>query len=129
MERKGDQRVDEEARGAGEQSFSTTMEAGGLFVLANSVVVLGTGATADSVCFSWLERRGRILQRESFPRVSTYLASARFRFGDGHLGVVRHAADIPVGISGDEGTHGICTGFRYSSVTALGFPWWRMGVS
>ena len=51
MERKGDQSVNEEASGAGEQSFSTTMEAGGLLVLADSVVVLDAGATAKSIRF------------------------------------------------------------------------------
>ena len=83
-----------------EESFSTTLDVGGLFVPAESDSVFGldAGATANLVCFRYLERHDRILQRKGFPRVSSYPASARFKFGDGRLGEVLHA-----GIGGNRG--------------------------
>ena len=103
--RKADQLVVGKTSGGGEQSCSTSMDVGGLFVLAksDSLAVFGAGVTANLLCFSWFERHNRILQRGGFPQVSTYRASARSRFGDGRLRVVRHAADIPVGIANNEG--------------------------
>ena len=87
------------------ESFSTTLDMGGLFVLAESdgVFVLDAGVTANLVCFRYLENRDRILQRKGFPRVSRYPASARFKFGDGRQGEVLHAADIPAGIVDNRG--------------------------
>ena len=69
----------------------------------DSVASSDTGATANLVGFRWLGRRNRILQRKGLPRVSTYPASARFKFGDRRLGKVHHAADIPVEIAGNKG--------------------------
>ena len=56
-----------------EQSFSTTLGIGGLFVVAESdaVGVLETGASAGFVCFRWLGRLDRVLRREGSPSVST----------------------------------------------------------
>ena len=78
------------------------MDVGGLRASAKSgsLVVLDAGATANRICFSWLGCHKRIIQKKGLPRVSTYPASARFRFGNGRLGEVRHVADIPVGIPG-----------------------------
>ena len=103
--RKADQLVVGKTSGGGEQSCSTSMDVGGLFVLAksDSLAVFGAGVTANLLCFSWFERHNRILQRGGFPQVSTYRASARSRFGDGRLRVVRRGADIPVGIAGYKG--------------------------
>ena len=65
--------------------------------------VLDVGAAAYSVCFRRLVGHNRILQREGFRPVSTYPTSARFKFGDGRLGEIRQAADIPAGIAGNAG--------------------------
>ena len=64
---------------------------------------LGAGAPSNSVCVRWLENHNRITNRKGYQEVSTYPSSARFRFGDGRLGDVRRAADIPVGVAGGEG--------------------------
>ena len=92
---------DAETEGMCEQSFATSVEGGGLFLVSqeDTAVVSDTSATANLVCLSWLARRNRILGRREIPRVTTYPSQARFRFGDGRLGEVRHAADIPVGIA------------------------------
>ena len=88
-----------------EQSFVTTLDAGDLFMVSQetSAVVLATGAAANVVCFSSLARHNRTLERRGVPRVTAYLPQTRFRFGDGRLGEVRHAADIPMGIAGRKG--------------------------
>ena len=103
--RGADQRASEGGSGQCEQSFSTTKEIGGLLALAESdtVAVLDTGATPNLVCFNQLERHNRVLQRKGAPRVSTFPPSARFRFGDGRVGEVPHAADIPAGAAGSKG--------------------------
>ena len=46
----------EETTGVCEQRFSTTVDAGNLFLVsrADSVVALDTGAAANLACFSWL---------------------------------------------------------------------------
>ena len=62
-----------------------------------------TGAAASIARLGWLERQNRILERRGIPRVATYPSKARFRFGDGRLGEVRYAADIPAGIAGNRG--------------------------
>ena len=45
----------------------------------------------------------RISEQKGYRKVSTYTSSARFRFGEGSAGEVRHAADIPVVIAGSRG--------------------------
>ena len=70
---------------------------------SDSIAVSDTGAGPNLVCFSLLQPHNRILRREESPRVSTQLASARFRSGDGGLGEGRRAADTPVGIAGNKG--------------------------
>ena len=94
-----------ETEGKCEQSFATSMDAGDLFLVSqdDSVVASALGATADIVCFSWLARHNRNLGRRGIPRVATYPSRERFRFGDGRLGEVRYAADIPAGIAGNRG--------------------------
>ena len=59
------------------------------------MVVLDTGTTADLVCFDWLARQNRILERQGVPGVTTYPSKARSRFSGGRLVKVRHAVDIP----------------------------------
>ena len=65
------------------------------------MVVLDTGDAANLVCFRRLPPHYRLLEKYGFQRVSIYPSKARFRFGDGRLGEVRPAADIPVGIAGN----------------------------
>ena len=58
------------------------------------MVVSEPGATTDLARLRWLEHHTRLLERKGYPRVPTYPPSARFRFGDGRLGEVRHATDM-----------------------------------
>ena len=74
----------------------------------DSVVVLDTGAAANLVCSSWLAHRNSILKRHGIPKVATYRSHARFRFGYGRFGEVRHAADVPVGIDRKKGMFTAC---------------------
>ena len=92
--------------GRNEQSFSTSLDSGCQLVCMrdDSVVVLETGATANLVCFRWLSHRNSRLEKKGFPRVMTYPAQARFKFGDGRTGCVCFAADITVGIAVAKGT-------------------------
>ena len=93
----------EETKSACRQFFFTTAGMGNLLLAsrADCVVVLDTGATANLVCFSWLERHNRLLEHHSLQRVSVYQSEARFRFGDGRVGEVRRAADITAGSAGN----------------------------
>ena len=68
----------------------------------DGAAALDTGATAHLVCFSWLARHNRILELRGIPGVTAYPSQARFRFGDGRLGEVRHEANVPVGIAGSK---------------------------
>ena len=88
-----------------EQSSPTSLDLCDQFMLAaaDSVVVLDAGPTASNLVFRWLGRHRRMLERQCFPPVSTFLAYARFKFGNGRRGEVRRAADIPVGIGGVTG--------------------------
>ena len=65
----------------------------------DSVVVFDAGATANLICFKWLDNRHLFLQNLGFPKVMPYSTSARLKFGGGRVGEVRHAADIKVGIA------------------------------
>ena len=87
-----------------EQSFVTTVHAGDAFMDSQEdrVAWLGDGATANLACFCWLAQHNRILERRGVPRVATFPSKAKFRFRDGRLGEVRHAADIPVWIVGNK---------------------------
>ena len=82
------------------QAFSTTSDLSGQSTVlgADSVVALEAGSTANSVCCKWLGRHNSILNCRGVSRAETYPACARFKFGDGRLGHVRCAADIPMGI-------------------------------
>ena len=103
--READQFESQDANSAHERPFATTLDVGGLSLVAksDSAVFLDTGATANLACSRWLEHHGRILPRKGYQRATTFLASARYRFGDGrHVGV-RHAADILVNIAGSGG--------------------------
>ena len=51
-----------------------------------------------------LRNRNLLLGKHGFPPVLTYPARARPKFGDGHLGEVRFATDIAVGIAGCNAT-------------------------
>ena len=57
-------------------------------------------AAAISVRFRRLGHHYRLPEGEGCQRVSTFPASARFRFGDGCLGEVRRGAGLPAGIAG-----------------------------
>ena len=65
----------------------------------DSAVSLDAGAAANLVRFRWLAHHSRLQGREECRQVSTYPLSARFRFGNGRLGEVRRAADVPVGFA------------------------------
>ena len=56
-----------------EQSFSTPMDTGGLFLASEeeSVVALDVSATANLVCFRRLERCNRPLKRYGFQKAAT----------------------------------------------------------
>ena len=88
----------------GELPFSATLHLGGQFSFeeADSAAAPEAGATARLARFRLSARRNRIWGKKGFPRVSTYPACARFRFGDWRLGEVRHSADIPAGIAGNQ---------------------------
>ena len=77
-----------------EQASAGGTDVGDFFLVlpGDSVVALGTGAAANLVCLSGLARRNRILERRGMPLVAACTAKARFRFGDGRPGDVRHAA-------------------------------------
>ena len=94
-----------ETEGNCEQPYVAEVGAGDLFMVAQDggAVVLDTGATANLVGYSWLARQNRILERRGTLRATTLPSKATFRFGDGRLGEERHAADIPVGNTGNRG--------------------------
>ena len=69
----------------------------------DSAVASDTGAAANLVSFKWSAQQNRILERYGIPRAHTYFSRTRFRFGDGRLGDVRPAADIPVWIGSYKG--------------------------
>ena len=96
----------QEGNGQCEQSFSTALEACSQLVCTReeSVGILDAGATANLVCFRRLRHHNSMMGQVGLPRVSTYPAPARFKFGDGRMGNVKFAADITVGIAGYKGT-------------------------
>ena len=95
----------DEAPGASEQPFSTSMDMGHLFVAPSedSAVVLDTGATADLVCFRWLDHHDRPLEQHGVRSGPAGPSNARFCFGDGRVGDVRYAADTPARVAGIQG--------------------------
>ena len=88
-----------------EDPFSTTIHLGGVFVAskASSAVVLDAGATANLVRRAWLANRNQFLRRLGMEQAHLYPSAARFQFGDGRIGEVRHAANITVGVAGCKG--------------------------
>ena len=78
---------------------------GGQFAASNSesAAVLDTGATANLVCYKWLGTRNSFLGRREMEKAVPYPSNARFKFGDGRIGEVKHAADIKVGVAGCKG--------------------------
>ena len=99
-----------------EQAPSTTLDAGGLFLVSkeDSAGALDTGAAANLVCFRWLERRNQLLERRGYQRGTTYPSEARYHVVDGRLGELPQAADILARISGD---HGKITAFLLDADT------------
>ena len=95
----------EETTSEHEPSISTTLDAGRLLLASGpeSAAVSDTGAKANLACFRWLKHHNRISEREGNQKVPIYSSSARFRFGGGSPGDVRHAADIPEDIAGGKG--------------------------
>ena len=67
------------------------------------MAILDTAATASLVRFRWLTHRNSILEKVGIPRLSTYLALARFKFGGGGIGDARFVADIAMGAAGAKG--------------------------
>ena len=90
------------ADSAQEQPFSTTSDAGGLFLApgAESVADFGTGAAANLVCFSLFEHRSRIVARKGYQKTSACPSSAISCSGNRRPGDARHAADIPEALGG-----------------------------
>ena len=66
-------------------------------------LALETGAAADLVCHKWIANHNLFLQKLGLPKMLSYSAAARFKFGDGRVGEVKRAADIEVGIPGCKG--------------------------
>ena len=66
----------------------------------DNVAFLETGAAANLVCLRWPRNHNSLLGEQGLPRISTYPACARFKFGDGRHGEVRYAAVISVGLAG-----------------------------
>ena len=62
-------------------STSLTKDRPVFYAQNDSVVILDTGATANLVCFSWLARHNRTLERHEVPRVTTYPALATGALG------------------------------------------------
>ena len=73
-----------------ERPSSTTLDLGGQFAVmdADSVVVLDTGASAILVRYMWLGHHSNFSERWGVPRVETYPACARSKFGDRRFGEV-----------------------------------------
>ena len=89
-----------------ERSFPANLKMGTHFVCARDdcVVVLDTGATANSVCFRRLRNRNSCLRKIGPPKVASCTTMAELKFGDGRVGAVRRAADIKVGAAARRGT-------------------------
>ena len=68
------------------------------------MAVLDSGAAANLVSIKWSEHRNKISERWGIQRAETFPRRAQFKSGDGRLGEVRCAADIPVGTAGKRGT-------------------------
>ena len=88
-----------------EQSFITSLRVSDHIAYASndSVVILDTGATANLICFRWLDHHNSILRQWGLEKVTPYRANATFRFGDGRTGDVGFAADVTVGLAGAKG--------------------------
>ena len=67
-----------------------------------------TSASANLVCFRWLESQNRLPEEHGFQRVSTYPSKARFRSGNGIVCEARYEADTPAGIAGNKGKFTAC---------------------
>ena len=92
----------EDSEEACAQSFSATSDLSGQFSAADadSVMVLGAGATANLVCLNgWA---AAILCR-GIPSAKPFRARARFKFGNGRLCDLRFWSDILLGIAGGRG--------------------------
>lgn len=91
------------------------------------MAVLDSGATANSARFKWLGSRASVLKEFGVPRAQAYPAGAKYKFGNGRLGEVRNATDIPVGIAGGRGKvtaslkdPGVLALLRKSALESLG---------
>ena len=95
----------EEARRGNGQSFSTTLDVGGVIpgLGLGKRVGLGNGRYGQPRVLRWLEHHNCISERRGFYGVSPNPPSARFRFGDGRMGEARHAGDIPACIARSKG--------------------------
>ena len=87
------------------ESFATTLEVGGQFVCArdDSMSVLDTGATANFVCFKWIQNHNTHKQKMGIPKVNSNPTAACFEIGDGRIGEARSAAEIKDGSAGRKG--------------------------
>ena len=70
---------------------------------SESVVALGIGATANLARYEWLDSRNLFLEKLGLLEAVPYPSPARFKFGNGWFGEVKHAADIKGGIAGRKG--------------------------
>ena len=89
-----------------DQSVPATLGAGNQLICTkeDSMVILGTGATANPVSLRWLQNRSSAPAKRGFPRVETHPATARLKFGDRRMGEVGHAAGITAGKAGEKGS-------------------------
>ena len=74
-----------------------------MFAYGVAAAELGAGATANLVCFKYLDNRNSYLPKVGGLKVNPYPAIDRFKSGDGRVGKGRHAAHIKVGIWGRGG--------------------------
>ena len=70
----------------------------------DGLAILDAGATANLVCFRWLENHNLLPAQRGFPQFSTFPAKARFEFRGSRMGEVRCAAEITVGVAGNKGS-------------------------
>ena len=78
-------------------------------------MVLDSGATANLVCYKWLDNRNLFSERQGLGKAVPFCSSARFKFGYGGIGEDKDAADIKAGIAG-------CTGAFAAFVLGAEIP-------
>ena len=68
-----------------------------------SAVIIDTGASANPVGARWPNNHNAILRSLGRDEAKGAPASASFRYGDGHVGIVHKAAIVPMATMGRTG--------------------------